>query len=302
MFNQLLWLVILNCFTSFRVERISKTETGEIAEPSSSIAKQELRNAEENQIDLVSNYDTNLHIDFRTFFNESADISCYSDHSLKCLENPNVVYYPVEKLEQCQSLCSLQAKCKGLKYLDDSKQCLLYFSSNLVSCTKDDKAKIQLKENCPAHQCQGNTVHAAICASVLPPFETVYGNSILESYIWQPTFARSDMLGTALFSISCSDATHVMLHLETIAPMGNQDSFYIIINGGDRFAWGVPQSSTWQWNVVPKALALSTGTNSLVVMKREMGTKFRTVKIIQHEGTPCSFIPNEPSTPKFCDT
>ncbi|MEM6697542.1 MAG: T9SS type A sorting domain-containing protein, partial [Bacteroidota bacterium] len=60
----------------------------------------------------------------------------------------------------------------------------------------------------------------------------------------------------------------------TIAPNGNDDSFWIKIDDGDWTVWSVPRTADWKWNkVLNTTYSFTTGMHRLYVQYRENGVK-----------------------------
>ena len=64
------------------------------------------------------------------------------------------------------------------------------------------------------------------------------------------------------------------------APNGDDDSFYVSMDGGADSLWDTTISSSWVWNRVshrngsdPVVYNLSAGNHTLVIKQREDGTK-----------------------------
>jgi hypothetical protein len=97
-------------------------------------------------------------------------------------------------------------------------------------------------------------------------------------YIWVRNGGGSG--GSAKYSFEVSKAGKYIIWGRVLAPNGNDDSFFVSIDGGTPSTWKIQNSNTWLWDEVnhqgsanPVVYNLSTGKHTLLIEQREDGTK-----------------------------
>jgi hypothetical protein len=105
-----------------------------------------------------------------------------------------------------------------------------------------------------------------------------------EEFIYVPNGAGTG--GEASYTVTISEASDYILWGRTIAPDGDNDSFFIEVDSSGDNTWNVEDGTTWQWDLVndwdtvtyqyiadPVMFPLSAGTHTIKVKQREDGTK-----------------------------
>ena len=114
------------------------------------------------------------------------------------------------------------------------------------------------------------------------------------------------------YTFDVSESGSYTIWGRTIAPNGDDDSFWIQANGGTWVKWNnIDQSSSWQWDEVHDAdnsnqvvnFSLAAGSNTLTIAYREDGTQLDKIYITNTSDTPsgeggasdnCGPLPNQP--------
>lgn len=107
-------------------------------------------------------------------------------------------------------------------------------------------------------------------------------------YIWVPNGAGTR--GSAVYNFTISQAGNYVIWGRVIAPNGNDDSFFIDVDGtGDKMWNGITAGTAWVWDKVkdttvtpvtdPVIFNLDAGIHQLKIKQREDGTKIDKVLI-----------------------
>ncbi|MCI0550380.1 MAG: T9SS type A sorting domain-containing protein [Anaerolineae bacterium] len=99
--------------------------------------------------------------------------------------------------------------------------------------------------------------------------------------------APSSSTGHVSFPFSVSESGNYVLWCRVIAPTGNDDSFWIRMDGGSWINWNniAPGSTSWTWDDV-QSFNLSSGNHTLTVTYREDGAQLDKVYITNTGNTP----------------
>ena len=102
-------------------------------------------------------------------------------------------------------------------------------------------------------------------------------------FVWVPNGVGNDTTGSGAgrvsFTFFAASATTVTFGFEVIAPTGNDDSFFIQVDGGSPGLWHTPRSTTWTWRTYGTSFNVAAGAHTLNVIQREDGTKLASVRI-----------------------
>ncbi len=106
------------------------------------------------------------------------------------------------------------------------------------------------------------------------------------------------------FTVTEAKAGNFQLFARVDAYNNTTDSYYVRVNGGSWYAWtsGIIQGRGFQWNKMPRQLALTAGTNTVEVAYREAKTRLDKVFLTATNETPAGMgeidktctVPNQP--------
>ena len=122
------------------------------------------------------------------------------------------------------------------------------------------------------------------------------GNASSGMYIWVPNGGGSG--GYVEYSFDIPSAGQYVVWGRVLAPNGEDDSFYVSMDGGADSLWDTTISSSWVWDKVnhrngsdPVVYNLAAGKHKLVIKQREDGTKLDRIVITNDMNA----VPNTPS-------
>lgn len=97
----------------------------------------------------------------------------------------------------------------------------------------------------------------------------------LNSLATPPADEPGNLIKFTLDNLTVPAGTPIYLRARIDAPNGDDDSFWVRLNGGEWYAWrsGIQQGRGFQWNTYPAPLIASAGTNVLEFAYREDGTR-----------------------------
>ena len=97
----------------------------------------------------------------------------------------------------------------------------------------------------------------------------------LNSLSIPPANDPANQIRFTLMELDVAAGTPLYLYARIDAPTGDDDSFWVRLNGGEWYAWrsGIRQGKGFVWNRYPAALTAVAGTNVLEFAYREDGTR-----------------------------
>jgi hypothetical protein len=115
-------------------------------------------------------------------------------------------------------------------------------------------------------------------------------------FILVPLGTPEGAAGSATYSFEIKSPGNYVIWGRKIAATGDEDSFFIIVDGGREITWHLDQSEVWAWDRVsdgatgpdPAVFTLAAGTHTLVVKQRETNVKLDKILITSN----LSYVPS----------